>query len=127
MKREVYENRRQRVTALMQESPERFDMDTPASKRTRCGTAHCIAGWTLVAAGARFLYDEHDAASAYFLDGGLHSFAEYLPGASGARWLADAARYLGLKYDEAYHLFHNYDIRTPHEAGRLLLAAGYAE
>lgn len=47
--RETYEARREEVSRLMTADPRLFDMTYFANSRNKCGTTHCIAGWTWVA------------------------------------------------------------------------------
>jgi len=96
-----YEARRDAVAARITDRPDRFNMRSVAVEQA-CGTAHCIAGWALVEAGAEFVYHESLSWRGY-----------YLPNRAERRtndWDVDATAYLGLYFRDARRLFFDFDL-----------------
>jgi hypothetical protein len=105
--------KRLRTSFLKMRHAEHFNMDSLAIKN-ECGTAMCIAGHALQLQGYRFRYR----------DGGYLDSVTTPNGRTIKHHIMKvAAREMGLPYryryydrNDAYQLFHDFNIRTPKQA-----------
>lgn len=116
MKPNIELMKRLRTRFLRMRHPEHFKMDVIAAK-TDCGSAMCIAGHTLELAGYKKKLRAHRQ------DGlGIQDFNFFAPSGRKVRNVLSAAgRELGLSYradsnNEAYRLFHDWELTTPKDA-----------
>jgi hypothetical protein len=101
--------KRLRTRFLRMKHKKHFDMETFAEK-TECGTAMCIAGHALDLQGYKVTFPPYE-------DGG---YRVVFRAPSGRRVQpSEAARKeLGMGLDEAWILFHDFDIKTPKQAAK---------
>lgn len=107
--------RKLRTRFLRMRHMDHFNMESVAIKNT-CGTAMCIAGHALDLQGYKFR----------FSDGGLLESVISPKGKTIRRNIMKvAAREMGLRYkyqyydkEDAYTLFHDFDLKTPRQAAK---------
>lgn len=105
--------KRLRTRFLRMRHAKHFNMESVAV-RNACGTAMCIAGHALNLQGYKFIYHQ---------DGWLEGVRSPNGRTIRREIMKVAAREMGLRYkygyydnDDAYSLFHDYDLRTPRDA-----------
>lgn len=96
------------LAAHLLANPERHDQREYAV-RGECGTSHCAAGWVVVLEGYDLAWTRiEDAETIASFGPGDVAYLAYDPIGRYVSIADEAARLLGLDYDQAEALFHNY-------------------